>query len=165
MKVLVIGSGGREHALGLEAGSKHFGIKDLVHTREWRNIATRRSVLAGNLADVTGLAGLAEKLGADLTVVGPEQPLVDGIADEFTRRKSRIVGPSSECAQLEGSKIFAKEFLNRHEIPTARTYGTFASASESKARLKGLTYPLVTEGRRALRGKGVLVGEVLRRSG
>ena len=120
-------------------------------------ISQQAECLAGNLADIKGLADLAEKLGADLTVVGPEQPLVDGIADEFTRRRLRIVGPSSECAQLEGSKIFAKEFLNRHEIPTAQAYGTFASAPEAKARLKGLTYPLVLKADGLCAGKGVLV--------
>src|SRR5579872_2820680 len=142
MKVLVIGSGGREHALVWKLAQSP-SVSKIWCLPGNGGISQQAECLAGNLADIPSLANVAEKLGADLTIVGPEQPLVDGIADEFERRGLRIVGPSRECARLEGSKIFAKEFLKRHEIPTAKAYGIFASASEAKVRLKGLTYPLV----------------------
>jgi phosphoribosylamine--glycine ligase len=158
MKVLVIGSGGREHALVWKL-AQSASVSKIWCIPGNGGISQQAECLSGNLADIKGLADLAEKLGADLTVVGPEQPLVDGIADELQRRRLRIVGPSRECAQLEGSKIFAKEFLNRHEIPTAQAYGTFASAPEAKARLKGLTYPLVLKADGLCAGKGVLVAK------
>ncbi len=161
MKVLVIGSGGREHALVWKL-AQGASVSKIWCVPGNGGISQQAECLAGNLADIQSLADLAEKLGADLTVVGPEQPLVDGIADEFTRRRLRIVGPSRECAQLEGSKIFAKEFLNRHGIPTAQAYGTFASAPEAKARLKGLTYPLVLKADGLCAGKGVLVANSYR---
>jgi phosphoribosylamine--glycine ligase len=158
MKVLVIGSGGREHALVWKL-AQSASVSKIWCIPGNGGISQQAECLAGNLADIKGLADLAERLGADMTVVGPEQPLVDGIADEFARRRLPIVGPSRECAQLEGSKIFAKEFLNRHEIPTAQAYGTFASAPEAKARLKGLTYPLVLKADGLCAGKGVLVAK------
>jgi phosphoribosylamine--glycine ligase len=81
---------------------------------------------------------LAERLKPDLTVVGPEMPLVNGLADEFAKRRWAIVGPMKRAAQLEGSKIFAKEFLRRHGIPTAKMYGTFDSALEVYFALKSV---------------------------
>src|SRR5579864_2831234 len=158
MKVLVIGSGGREHALVWKLA------QSASVTKIWcvpgnGGISQQAECLAGNLGDIKGLADLAEKLGADLTVVGPEQPLVDGVADEFDRRKLKIVAPSKECAQLEGSKILAKEFLNRHAIPTASTYGVFASAPDAIKRLQTLKYPVVLKADGLCGGKGVLVAK------
>jgi phosphoribosylamine---glycine ligase len=158
MKVLVIGSGGREHALVWKL-AQSASVSKIWCIPGNGGISQQAECLAGNLGDVRGLADLAEKLGADLTVVGPEQPLVDGISDEFERRGLRIVGPSSECARLEGSKIFAKEFLNRHGIPTAQSFGTFSSAAEAIARLKQLAYPLVLKADGLCAGKGVLVAK------
>ena len=73
---------------------------------------------------------MAEKLGADLTIVGPRVPLVLGIADEFSKRGLALLGPPAKSAQLEGSKIFAKQFMERHGIPTAAVYGVFERAAE-----------------------------------
>ena len=156
MKVLVVGSGGREHALVWKL-AQSASVSKIWCIPGNGGISQQAECLSGNLADIKGLADLAEKLGADLTVVGPEQPLVDGISDEFERRALRIVGPSSECARLEGSKIFAKEFLNRHGIPTAQSFGTFASAVEAISRLETLPYPLVLKADGLCAGKGVLV--------
>ncbi len=74
------------------------------------------------------IAALAEKLHADLTVIGPELPLVRGVADEFAKRGMALLGPTRAAAELEGSKIFAKEFMQRHAIPTAATIGVFTTA-------------------------------------
>ena len=156
MKVLVIGSGGREHALVWKL-AQSASVSKIWCIPGNGGISQQAECLAEISADIKGLADLAEKLGADLTVVGPEQPLVDGISDEFERRGLRIVGPSSECARLEGSKIFAKEFLNRHGIPTAQSFGTFASAAEAISRLETLPYPLVLKADGLCAGKGVLV--------
>src|ERR1700722_16784287 len=116
MKILVIGGGGREHALvwGLR--------KSPSASKIWcapgnGGIAQDAECVPADLNDVTALADLAAKLGADLTVVGPEQPLVLGITDEFARRRLRLLGPSKNRAQLEGSKVFAKQFLGSHAIP------------------------------------------------
>ena len=158
MKVLVIGSGGREHALVWKLAQSSLVSKVWCLPGNG-GISQQAECIAGNLADISGLADLAEKHGADLTVVGPEQPLVDGISDEFERRGLRIVGPLRECARLEGSKIFAKDFLNRHGIPTARSYGTFESINEANAALEKLPYPVVVKADGLCAGKGVLVAK------
>jgi len=118
MKILIIGSGGREHAL----------VWKLVQSPQvekiWcapgnGGIANDAECFPLELGDVRAAADLAAKLGADLTVVGPELPLVRGIADEFQWRELALLGPSKAAAQLEGSKIFAKKFMERHGVPTA----------------------------------------------
>ena len=110
-----------------------------------------------NLADVSALADLAAKVRADLTVVGPEQPLVLGVADEFAKRGLKLVGPSREAARLEGSKVFAKEFMQRHAIPTARTYGIFDAAVDAYTELCEVDWPVVVKADGLCGGKGVLV--------
>lgn len=161
MKVLVIGSGGREHALVWKLAQSR-SVSKIWCAPGNGGISQQAECVAADLANIPALADLAEKLGVDLTVVGPEQPLVDGIAGEFERRGLLIVGPSRECARLEGSKIFAKEFMNRHEIPTAQAYGMFPSAQEAKAKLSSLTYPLVLKADGLCGGKGVLVAKSYR---
>ena len=156
MNILVIGSGGREHALVWKL------CRSSLVSKVWcapgnGGISQQAECIPANLADISALADLAEKLRIDLTVVGPEQPLVDGIADEFESRNMRIIGPSRECAQLEGSKIFAKEFLERHNIPTAQVYGIFTSATDAVKRLQNLNYPVVLKADGLCGGKGVLV--------
>ena len=158
MKILVIGSGGREHAVVWKLRQS-----PLV-TKIWcapgnGGISQEAECVPANLADMPALGDLAEGLGADLTVVGPEQPLVDGIAEEFQRRKLKIIGPSKQCAQLEGSKVFAKEFLSRYAIPTAETYGVFASAPDVIRKLETVRYPVVLKADGLCGGKGVLVAK------
>ena len=158
MKILVIGGGGREHALIWKL--RQSGTVSKIWCAPGNGgISQQAECIAANSADIVALADLAEKLGADLTVVGPEQPLVEGISDEFERRHLRIVGPSKKCAQLEGSKIFAKEFLDRHNIPTARMYGVFDSAEDARKNLGRLRYPLVLKADGLCGGKGVLVAK------
>ena len=158
MKVLVIGGGGREHALVWKLRRSTI-VSKIWCTPGNGGISQDAECVPAKLADISALGDLAEKLHADLTVVGPEQPLVDGIADEFDRRHLSIIGPSRSCAQLEGSKVFAKQFLDRHNIPTARAYGVFDSAANATKKLEGLTYPVVLKADGLCGGKGVLVAK------
>ena len=156
MKILVIGGGGREHALVWKLRQSP-SVTKLWCVPGNGGIAQDAQCIPADTADVVGLRQLAEQLGADLTVVGPEQPLVAGIADEFAAHDLRLVGPSQECAQLEGSKVFAKNFLQRHGIPTPRVYGIFERAADARLALKSVTWPVVLKADGLCAGKGVLV--------
>src|ERR1700728_906788 len=118
MKVLVLGSGGREHALvwKLKQSSR---ISQLYCAPGNGGIAEEAECLPVDLKNVESMIELGEQLKPDLTVVGPELPLTLGVVDEFTHRGWRAFGPNHKAAQLESSKSFAKEFLQRHRIPTA----------------------------------------------
>src|SRR5262245_36222115 len=119
MKILVIGSGGREHALTWKlAQSPH--TTELSCSPGNAGIAEIAKCMAADVNDPLALARLADSVKADLTIVGPEAPLVAGVAEAFQTQDRRIVAPSSSAARLEGSKIFTKEFTKRHSIPTAR---------------------------------------------
>ena len=112
-----------------------------------------------NVDDVEALVALGERLRPDLTVVGPEGPLVAGIRDKFECRKMPLIGPSRRDARLEGSKIFAKQFMERYRIPTATLYGTFESGSEAIRALDAVDWPVVIKADGLCAGKGVLVAE------
>lgn len=118
MKVLVIGSGGREHTLVWKIRQSP-AVQQVFCVPGNGGIAREATCLAGEMKNPSRLADLAVELGADLTVVGPEAPLVAGLADELLARGLPVAGPSRAAAQLEGSKIFAKQFMRRHRIPTA----------------------------------------------
>ena len=158
MKILVIGRGGREHALVWK-------LKQSPHVEKiWcapgnGGIAADAECVAIDAGDVAGLAAFAEKNHPDLTVVGPELPLVNGIGEAFRERGWAIVGPSKKAAQLEGSKIFCKEFLQRHDIPTGRMYGAFESAKEAYAAVRNVELPVVIKADGLCAGKGVLVAQ------
>jgi phosphoribosylamine--glycine ligase len=156
MKILVIGGGGREHALvwKLKQGAR---VEKIWCAPGNGGIAQDAECLAVDAGDVAGLVTLAEKMAPDLTVVGPELPLVNGISDAFRQRKWPIVGPSRQAAQLEGSKIFSKEFLLRHNIPTAKMYGAYDSAQDAYAALNGVDWPLVIKADGLCAGKGVVL--------
>jgi phosphoribosylamine--glycine ligase len=113
--------------------------------------------VAADPGDVSALVALAEKIGPDLTVVGPELPLVNGIVDAFAQRNWPIVGPSQQAAQLEGSKIFSKEFLHRHNIPTAEMYGTYDSPGDAYGALCAVDWPVVIKADGLCAGKGVFL--------
>ena len=119
MKVLVIGGGGREHALvwKLREGRE---VQKVWCAPGNGGILSEAECIALDAAGVPALVQWAEKNKPDLTVVGPELPLVSGLADEFSHRGWAIVGPSQDAAQLEGSKIFAKEFLQRNRSEERR---------------------------------------------
>src|ERR1700686_2724958 len=110
-------------------------------------------------ADVGALVSLAERLKPDLTVVGPEAPLVAGIRNKFECRHMRLVGPSQRDARLEGSKIYAKEFMDRYGIPTPTLYGEFESPIEAIRALDAVDWPVVIKANGLCAGKGVLVAE------
>lgn len=156
MKILVIGGGGREHALVWKlAKAPHV-------ERVWcvpgnAGIAQEAECVAGDPGDVPKIVDLAAKLGPDLTVVGPELPLIHGIADAFAAKDWPIVAPSREAAQLEGSKIFAKQFLQRHGIPAPKMLGVYESSREAIAALDDVSWPLVIKADGLCAGKGVLV--------
>src|SRR5205807_5650530 len=122
-------------------------------------IAADAECVAIDAGDVAGLVAFAEKNLPDLTVVGPELALVSGIGDAFRERGWAIVGPSKQAAQLEGSKLFSKEFLQRHNIPTAKMYGAFESAKEAYRALKNVKWPVVIKADGLCAGKGVLVAQ------
>jgi phosphoribosylamine--glycine ligase len=158
MKILVIGGGGREHALVWKL------LQSPPVEKVW--CAPGNGGISGEVEcfpidqkDPAAMADLAARLGADLTVVGPELPLVSGVADEFARRGMAIFGPSKSAARLEGSKIFAKEFLARHKIPTARTYGFHDSAADAIRALDSAKWPVVIKADGLCAGKGVLVAK------
>ena len=155
MKVLLIGSGGREHALvwKLRQSSR---VKEIFCIPGNGGIAREATCLAGDVNNPKALADLAEALRADFTVVGPEAPLVAGIADEFQARGLAIAGPNRAAAQLEGSKIFAKEFMRRHRIPTA-DFVVCEDLETGQANLDRWGGPVVIKADGLAGGKGVVV--------
>lgn len=156
MKILVVGSGGREHALVWKLKQSPL-VEKIWCASGNGGIAAEAECLAVDPGDTQALAVLAEKIQPDLTVVGPELPLVNGIGDIFREKKWSIVGPSSQAAQLEGSKIFSKEFLLRHHIPTAKMYGAYDNPKEACATLSSVKWPLVIKADGLCAGKGVLL--------
>src|ERR1700682_117867 len=156
MKVLVIGGGGREHALVWKLAQSR-QLEKIWCAPGNGGIAAEADCIAADVGGVQALVALAERLGPDLTVVGPELPLVNGIGDAFRARGWPIVAPSQQAAQLEGSKIFAKEFLLQHGIPTAHRIGTFESASKACDALRVATWPLVIKADGLCAGKGVFL--------
>ena len=158
MKVLVIGGGGREHALVWKLRESPL-VEKIWCAPGNGGIAAEAECLAVDPGDVEALVQVADRLRPDLTVVGPELPLVRGIGDAFRARRFPIVGPSQIAAQLEGSKIFSKEFLLRHDIPTARLYGAFDSAPDAGRALADVRWPVVIKADGLCGGKGVLVAD------
>ena len=156
MKILIIGGGGREHAIAWKL-RQSARVEKIWCAPGNGGISHDAECVPLNVGDVKAAADLATKLGADLTIVGPELPLVQGIADEFKQRGLAILGPPKNAAQLEGSKIFAKEFMMRNEIPTAGVYGTFDSARAACAKLDSVAWPVVVKADGLCAGKGVLV--------
>ena len=157
MNVLVIGSGGREHALAWKA-SQSVSVSTVYVAPG--NAGTAMEVSIENtdisVADFSALADFAESNNVGLTIVGPEQPLVDGIVDYFQTRGLAIFGPSSGAAQLEGSKAFTKDFLERQKIPTAN-YGNFTEVDAALDYLKQVGATIVVKADGLAAGKGVIV--------
>ena len=156
MKILVIGGGGREHALvwKLNGGAANNKIYCAPGNG---GIASEAECVAADAGDVAELVALAERIGPDLTVVGPELPLVNGLVDAFEQRNWAVVGPTKQAAQLEGSKVFTKEFLERHKIPTAAMYGAYDSPGGAYGALCEVDWPVVIKADGLCAGKGVFV--------
>src|SRR5262249_21702408 len=158
MKILVIGSGGREHAITWKlASSPH--TSQLYCSPGNAGMSEIASCLPADVNDSIGLATLAESIGADLTVVGPEAPLGSGGAEAFRSRGLRVVGPSSASARLEGSRLFAKQFTARHSIPTAR-FADCDSPASARDALEQFQFRVVVKADGLAAGKGVrIVGD------
>ena len=157
MRILVVGSGGREHALLWKIRQSPL-VKELYCAPGNAGIATVADCVPIEAEDVIELADFAGKIHVDLTVVGPELPLSLGIVDEFSRRGLRIFGPSQASAEIESSKVFAKEFMARHGIPTA-AFHVYRSSDDAMRHVKekSTTYPLVVKADGLAAGKGVIM--------
>jgi len=157
MHVLVIGSGGREHALAWKLKQSP-RVSKLTCAPGNAGMAALGDCVAVDVNDVAGLASLAEKAKADLTVIGPEAPLVAGVADEFTRRGLAVLGPTKAAAELEGSKVFAKRFMQRHGIPTAG-FTVCADHGDAYSALCAVEWPVVIKADGLAAGKGVRIAD------
>lgn len=161
MKLLVVGSGGREHALAWKAAQSADVSEVLVAPG---NAGTALEPKIRNVAldvlDFAGLAALAKAEKVALTLIGPEVPLVEGIVDYFEKEGLAVFGPSKGAAQLEGSKAFTKDFLARHNIPTA-FYGVFTKQDKALAYVREKGAPIVVKADGLAAGKGVIVAMTL----
>ena len=159
LTVLVVGAGGREHALAWKLAQSERVARVLVAPG---NAGTAREPGVENVAvgaeDIEGLVALACERSVDLTVVGPEAPLVAGITDRFQAEGLRIFGPSAAAARLEGSKAFTKAFLAAHGIPTAR-HAQFTDAAAAAAHVRAQGAPIVIKADGLAAGKGVVVAQ------
>ena len=155
MKVLILGSGGREHALAW-AVRRSQRVTEVVCAPGNGGIAQVARCVPVNLKDVDAMVRLAEAEQPSLTIVGPELPLSLGVVDTFRERGYRIFGPTREAAQLESSKAFAKQFMKRHQIPTAH-YAVCTSAKEVEEALKHFHAPVVVKADGLAAGKGVII--------
>src|SRR6476661_2597825 len=155
MKVLVIGSGGREHALvwKLRQSSR---VTKVYCAPGNGGIAREADCISADIKSLESLLAAATRVQPDLTIVGPELPLALGVVDEFTRRGWRVFGPTRAAAQLESSKSFAKQFLQRHRIPTAH-FAICDSIDEVLAALSHFHAPVVEKADGLAAGKGVVI--------
>jgi len=163
MNVLVIGSGGREHALAWKA-AQSAGVDKVFVAPGNAGTATEAKLENINIGvgseNFSAMADFAEANNVSLTIVGPENPLVDGVVDYFAGRGLRAFGPSKGAAQLEGSKAFTKDFLARHNIPSA-AYENFTEVEPALAYLEKMGAPIVVKADGLAAGKGVIVAETL----
>ena len=155
MNIFLIGGGGREHALAWKLSQSPL-VEKLYATPGNPGIAAVAQCLPRGDGSPKTLLAAADAIGADLTVVGPEEPLVKGIVDVFRAAGRRIVGPASQAAQLEGSKIFAKDFLDRHHIPTAE-FITVANRQDAQRAISRFGFPVVLKADGLASGKGVII--------
>ncbi|MGA3327798.1 MAG: phosphoribosylamine--glycine ligase [Terriglobia bacterium] len=155
MKILVLGSGGREHALAWKLHESQ-QMEQLYCAPGNAGIAQEAECLPVDLSQTKAMVELAKELHADLTIVGPEAPLVAGVVDEFEKEGLNIIGPSKAAARLEGSKIFAKEFMARHGIPTAQ-FAVAESFEEAVKALARFPLPVAVKADGLAAGKGVVV--------
>lgn len=159
MKVLIIGNGGREHALAWKTAESSQVEKVFVAPGN-AGSATENKVENVNIGvtDIADLVAFAKKESIDLTIVGPEAPLVIGVVDAFEKEGLAIFGPTAAAAQLEGSKAFTKDFLARHNIPTA-AYGNFTEIEPAVAYIKQHGAPIVVKADGLAAGKGVILAQ------
>lgn len=155
MKILVIGGGGREHVLTWKIAQSPM-VKKIFCAPGNPGIAEIAECVDIDTKDIDGLYNFAKKQRIDLTVVGPEDPLVNGIVDKFTEGRLKIFGPNKRAAVIEGSKVFAKNLMRKHGIPTA-DFKVFEDLKQAKKHLTACEYPLVIKADGLAMGKGVFV--------
>src|SRR5690554_4690442 len=155
MNIMVVGSGGREHALvwKLYQSERVKKIYAAPGNDGMKHLAERVAI---NEEEIKALADFALDKAVDITVVGPEKPLVDGIVDEFESRGLKIFGPNKKAARIEGSKVYAKTILKKYEIPTAE-YEVFTEPAQALRYLKTAEYPVVIKAEGLAGGKGVVI--------
>jgi len=155
MKILILGSGGREYSIGLAIANEDAGHELFFQPG---NGATDELGTNLNIKDYNELADFAKENNIDLTIVGPEAPLVDGVVDIFKSKGLTIFGPSKEAAKLEGSKVYMKNFLAKYNIPTARYIET-SSIEEAFKFADSLSTPIVVKADGLCAGKGVIIAQ------
>ena len=159
MKVLIIGSGGREHAIARKIAQSPRLSKLYIAPGNAGTAACGENILL-NIDDHATVIRFCKEKQIDLVLVGPEAPLAEGLADSSSEDGIRCFGPKRAAAQIEASKVFAKDFMTRHHIPTAR-YATFHKFDEAMAHLEKIDYPVVIKASGLAAGKGVILPETL----
>src|SRR6202140_784876 len=157
MKILIIGGGGREHALAWKLQQSP-RVTKIYCAPGNGGIEGEAECVAVDLKSLSSMIAVANQIQPDLTIVGPEVPLMMGVVDEFTQRGWRTFGPTRAAAQLESSKSFAKQFLQRHHIPTAH-YAICDSVDEVRAGLPHFHPPVVVKADGLAAGKGVVIAQ------
>src|ERR1700761_55726 len=159
MKILIVGGGGREHALAWKCATSP-RVEHVFVAPGNAGTAAEPKVSNVDIAsdDLDGLLKFAVSQDIDLTIIGPEGPLVAGIVDRFRAANKRCFGPSRASARLEGSKAFTKDFLTRHRIPTA-SFATFTAANFDETYVRAQRLPLVVKADGLAAGKGVVICE------
>lgn len=155
MRILIVGSGGREHALAWKIRQSPL-VNELYCAPGNAGISSLAQCVDIGADDIPSLVRFAGEKRIDLTVVGPEAPLVAGIVDVFEREGLKIFGPGRAAARLEGSKVFAKEFMREYNIPTAG-FQTFGDIGKAKDFLRGCAFPVVVKADGLAAGKGVVI--------
>ena len=157
MKVLVVGGGGREHAICWKL-SKEANVDKIYCAPGNAGISNVAQCIDIQDSDIENLLKFAKENKIDLTIVGPEIPLVAGIVDKFEKEGLKIFGPNKKCAQLEGSKSFSKDFMIRHNLPTAK-YKEYTDLDEAISEIDSFGYPVVIKADGLAAGKGVVIPE------
>lgn len=161
MKVLVVGSGGREHALAWKLAQSE-NVDKIYALPGNAGIGRIAERVQGSVTDIKGIADFAEKQSIDLTIIGPETPLIAGIVDEFERRRLPVFGPNREAARMEGSKVFSKSLMIDNGIPTGG-FETFDDPAKASAYIESVAAktsdPIIVKADGEAAGKGVFVAK------
>ncbi len=157
MKILVVGGGGREHAICWKL-SNESNVEKIYCAPGNAGISNVAQCVNIGDSDIEALLQFAKENEVDLTIVGPEIPLVAGIVDTFEEENLKVFGPNKKCARLEGSKSFSKEFMIRHNIPTAK-YKEYTDLDKAIAEIDEFGYPVVIKADGLAAGKGVVIPE------
>ncbi|PKN90840.1 MAG: phosphoribosylamine--glycine ligase, partial [Chloroflexi bacterium HGW-Chloroflexi-7] len=160
MKVLLIGSGGREHAIAWKLRQSPL-LTELYIAPGNVGMLPLGILVPIAVEDSAGLLSFAQNKGIDLVVIGPEAALAAGVSDVFRANGISVFGPSQAAAQLETSKRFSKEFMQRHQLPTAR-FASFSDYAKACEYLKKVSYPVVIKASGLASGKGVILPDSLK---